>query len=246
MGLFKPFSFYEQKDVIIPAPSNPVTSGLVLELNTKTSSYPGSGNVWYDESGNGYDFTLTGSATFTQADGWDLNGSTDYFWLDSSSGFNNEFSGTTNNGITVFVDHYKDNTTGEGVLLASWYGSTLQLKFLLEVNSDRTIESAIRRDTGAIRGGNSTGTISTQTREITGFFIDAAGTQTRFNNNSNLAGTTASSGNWTTQNPETTIGARENSGYLNFYDGKIKAVLAYNRGLSSTERTDVYNYLLSL
>jgi hypothetical protein len=244
MGIFAPFSFLEQKTEAIVVPQNPVTTGRVLELNTTSPSYPGSGNVWYDVSGNGYNFALTGSATFTTASGWDLNGSTDYFWLDSTSGFNEEFTGAANNGITVFVEHEKDNTTGDGVLLASWQGTPNVLKFLLEINNDRTVESAVSLSTG-IKGGDSTGTVATQTREVTGFRVES-GTNTRFNNDSDLAGTVAASGDWTTADPPTTIGGRDIGGTLtNPYDGKIKSVIVYNRALSSTERTQVYNYLIN-
>ena len=42
-----------------------VTSGLVLALDAaNTKSYPGSGTTWTDLSGNGYNFTLTGTYTF--------------------------------------------------------------------------------------------------------------------------------------------------------------------------------------
>jgi hypothetical protein len=43
-----------------------VTDGLVLALDAaNTKSYPGSGTVWTDLSGNGYNFTLTNGPTFT-------------------------------------------------------------------------------------------------------------------------------------------------------------------------------------
>ena len=43
-----------------------VTDGLVLALDAaNVKSYPGSGNTWYDLSGNGYNGTLTNSPTFS-------------------------------------------------------------------------------------------------------------------------------------------------------------------------------------
>ncbi len=45
-----------------------VRNGLVLELDAaNTASYSGSGNTWYDLSGNGYNYTLTNGPTFSGA-----------------------------------------------------------------------------------------------------------------------------------------------------------------------------------
>jgi hypothetical protein len=223
---------------------NPVLSGRVLELNTTVASYPGTGNTWFDISGNGFNFKASGSATFTTAQGWDLNGTSQYLWLTSSFGF--QFTGSVDNGITLFIDQFKDDATSEGALFCGWNDSGAQYKFLTEVNTNETIESAVNRTIG-VAGGDSTGTIATQTREIIGMSVSGS-TQYRYNNNVQLAGTVAGSGGtWSSHNPAFTIGARLNGVTpLNYYNGKIKAVVAYNRALSSTERTAVYNYLLSL
>jgi hypothetical protein len=223
---------------------NPVTGGLVLELNSTTDSYPGTGNTWFDVSGNGFNFNQSGSATFTTAQGWDLNGSSQYLWMTSS--FGARFTGNITSSITLFIDQYKDDNTTEGALFCGWNDSGTQYKFLTEVNTNETIESAVNRD-GGVAGGDSTGTIATQTREIIGMTVSGS-VQTRFNNNVALAGTTTGvTGNWSLHNPAYTIGARLNGTTpINYYNGKIKAVIAYNRALSSTERTAVYNYLLTL
>lgn len=45
---------------------NVSTEGLMLALDaTNNRSYPGTGNTWYDVSGNNYNFTLTNSPSFT-------------------------------------------------------------------------------------------------------------------------------------------------------------------------------------
>jgi len=47
-----------------------VTDGLVLSLDAADrNSYPGSGNTWFDTSGNGRNYTLVGSPTFNSANG---------------------------------------------------------------------------------------------------------------------------------------------------------------------------------
>jgi hypothetical protein len=222
---------------------NPVTNGLVLELNVTADSYPGTGNTWYDVSGNGFNFNQSGSATFTTTNGWDLNGTNQYLWATSSFGF--QFTGSVDNGITIFVDQFKDDATSDGALFCGWDDSGTKYKFLTEINTNETIESAVNLVTGVV-GGDSTGTIATGTREIIGMSVSGS-TQIRYNNNVQLTGTVATSGTWNSHNPPFTIGARLNGASLvNPLNGKIKAVLAYNRALSSTERTAVYNYLLTL
>jgi len=50
--------------------SNVVTDGLVLALDAaNTKSYPGSGTIWRDMSGNGNNGTLTNGPTFNSANG---------------------------------------------------------------------------------------------------------------------------------------------------------------------------------
>ena len=45
---------------------NVSTEGLMLALDaTNSRSYPGTGNTWYDVSGNNYNFTLNNSPSFT-------------------------------------------------------------------------------------------------------------------------------------------------------------------------------------
>lgn len=232
----------------IPIIQNPVTGGLVMELNSQANSYPGTGNTWFDVSGNGYNFKLTGSATFTRNNGWDLNGVDQYFWATSSLG--SQLSGIVPNSLTIFVDQFKDDNTTEGALFCGWQDSGSLYKFITEINADETVETAIKA--GGIQGGNSTGTIATGTREVIGLLLSGSvsvfGLQYRINNDVLLAGSTTITGSWTTDNPPYTIGARLNAPTqsINHYNGKIKAVLLYNRALSPSERTSVYNYLLSI
>jgi hypothetical protein len=65
-----------------------VTSGLVLNLDAgNTSSYPGSGTTWNDLSGNGQNFTLYNSPTFSSNNGGEIlfSGSNDYARIRNSS-----------------------------------------------------------------------------------------------------------------------------------------------------------------
>jgi hypothetical protein len=65
----------------VPGGPNIVTSGLVLELDAaNVKSYPGSGTVWNDLSGNNYSGSLVGSPTFNSANGGSIvfDGTDDY------------------------------------------------------------------------------------------------------------------------------------------------------------------------
>ena len=61
--------------------SSIVTNGLVLCLDAANSkSYPGSGDIWTDLSGNGYNFTLVNGPTFNSLNGGGIeqDGADDY------------------------------------------------------------------------------------------------------------------------------------------------------------------------
>jgi hypothetical protein len=65
-----------------------VTNGLVLCLDAASrKSYPGTGNVWRDLSGNGNDGTLTNGPIFSSANGGSivLDGTNDYITIPNSS-----------------------------------------------------------------------------------------------------------------------------------------------------------------
>ena len=56
-----------------------VTDGLALCLDANAKrSYSGTGNTWYDLSGNGYNGTLTNSPTYNSSGYFDLDGTDDY------------------------------------------------------------------------------------------------------------------------------------------------------------------------
>ena len=83
-----------------------VTNGLVLCLDAgNTKSYPGSGTVWTDLSGNGNNGTLTNGPTFSGTNGGSLvfDGTDDY-----STVSNNITPGTGNFAVSVWV--YKTET----------------------------------------------------------------------------------------------------------------------------------------
>jgi len=86
-----------------------VTNGLVLCLDAASrKSYPGTGNVWRDLSGNGNDGTLTNGPTFSSANRGSIvfDGTNDYINMGNSQAGN---FGTSNFSINVF---FKCNLAG--------------------------------------------------------------------------------------------------------------------------------------
>ena len=71
--------------------TNIVTNGLILNLDaSKTSSYPGSGSVWYDISGNNLNASLINGPVFNSSNGGSIvfDGSNDYGQIANDSRLN--------------------------------------------------------------------------------------------------------------------------------------------------------------
>lgn len=81
-----------------------IRSNLVLWLDANNEdSYNGSGNIWYDMSSTGYNFTNNG-ATFTIANGarcWSFDGINDYMVGANTS----RFGAGSNNSVGLWVNH---------------------------------------------------------------------------------------------------------------------------------------------
>ena len=85
---------------------NIISSGLILDLDaSNTSSYPGTGTLWTDLSGNGYNATKQGTIPFTSAGQqsyFGFSGSTSNYFLGNNNLYgtnSNQISGTV--GITI-------------------------------------------------------------------------------------------------------------------------------------------------
>ena len=91
-----------------------VTDGLVLALDAgNPKSYPGSGTVWRDKSGNGNDGTLTNGPTFSSDNGGAIvfDGVNDYVDLSTATSL-----WTSNFSISFFI---KINTLGNQFLFSN-------------------------------------------------------------------------------------------------------------------------------
>jgi hypothetical protein len=125
-----------------------VTNGLVLALDAADrNSYPGSGTVWTDVSGNNNNFTLNNSPTFSTANGgrFAFNGTNQDATL-SSLNLQQNFTldGWFNpNVLNTFV-MFGQGTTVANQGLHIWYVSNTSVRFGMYSNdTDFTVSTSI-------------------------------------------------------------------------------------------------------
>jgi hypothetical protein len=105
-----------------------VTNGLVLCLDAGSKkSYPGTGNIWRDLSGNGNDGTLTNEPTFSDANSGAIifDGNNDHATLGSPSKLNALF-GTNTVSVDVWLRR-SANINGQRIVFDSGSGEHIQI-----------------------------------------------------------------------------------------------------------------------
>ena len=201
-----------------------IQDGLSLYLDAADkNSYPGSGTVWYDLSGNGYNGTLYGGTTFNSSESLgviQLNGSGCYVGV---PGLNLSSSNFT----VIAAARY---TSGSGRII-----SALNNNWLLGhwSNSVANYYSAGWVSSVGPGGSDTSWRIYTGTGVIGGaytMYINAN------NNVSNTNGTAGPNG--------LCIGGYGPGGPSEFSYGQVGFVLAYNRVLTSHEINQTYGALM--
>ena len=201
----------------------PVTSGLVVHLDAGvTSSYPGTGSTWYDLTTNNNDFTLYNSPTYSSNNRgkFQFNGSTQY----AAGGPDLRTSDCT----VVTIHRYATNSnSARGRITAGnsnnwWVGN---------------------------HGGNTSmyaaGQISSTAGHDTNFHIYAgtedysADYRVFYNNNVAPSGQTPSGGS---EGPNGISLGRWGAGAAEYSDSEVAVLLVYNRVLSTTELTTIFNF----
>lgn len=208
-----------------------VTSGLVLHLDAGNSkSYSGSGNTWYDLSGNNNHFTLV------------------------SSIFDNTNGGSLSYGNSIRI--YKTGTIFSGdnnlTIMAFFSGNFA----IMESRNDGatrnfcqvTSNSAILDQYGPSGAGSRTNLsfVSNAGNKVVAHKINTDRTATWFYNGSFADGGTDETYN--SGSPEITeLGNRTVGGNSNYYgssfNGKIRTLLCYNVALTNDQILQNYNAL---
>ena len=232
-----------------------ITDGLVLCLDAGlTASYPGSGTVWYDISGNNNNFNLTNGPTFSSANGGNIvfDGTNDY----GSSASTINLSSLTS--ITTEVWFKPSTTSGSMVFEHSANWNTNTGGFGLYPNNNGLADDATLCHTNIYPNAmcgprNYAFTCGTTTYSchvnIFSTGTDSFGRLTYVNGN--LLSFT-SSGGWSTStattNQSTTF--RNDTMYLAsragtgaYYNGSIALFRIYNRKLSASEI--LQNYIVT-
>lgn len=219
-----------------------VVSGLQLYLDSSnTSSYTGSGNTWYDISGNGRNFTWYSTPSFNSS------GVNSFNTLNNGSygPASNSFGITNSSGYTFFLGMYQNSLVSTSAF--KWYTSSGG--YGRGIFSHCTwSDSNVYFDQGGCCGSdtrtNGALSNSTGTWHIVGFRCDGSSARSiwidgnnSYQNNSgvaaiNLGGTAANIGT-----------SDEYGGSSSTWNAKIANFVVYNRALSDTEMATVWGKL---
>jgi len=232
-----------------------VTSGLVFHVDAADrNSYPGTGNTWYDLTGNGSHLTITG---FTAPPVWEptengrfaFDGITSRGYmtgtgtsaLQSMSDFTiivwARHNSTAAQNRYYVLDTRKNSSTGAGLGFDRNSTTTFDPFHFAQVGGyDEFAENAyeFNSDTtyqlGVARIGSDIKTIENDSQTLSTPSTIAGGTLTTstINNSGLVVGTFESAGGTT---PEY------------FWDGYIYAIMIYNRALTTSEVTQNYQAL---
>jgi hypothetical protein len=210
-----------------------VTDGLVLHLDAANrKSYPGSGNTWYDLSGNGNNGTRT-NAVFNSSNGgtFSFDGNGDFITISSSD----SLKPTT--GITIF-SWTKSSNYGNMTILGknnSFQNQTFSANGIENSiysggwNQPRTAQNLL----STTNWNNIVNTYTTQDyKQRTYLNCSEVLTHTR---------TGGAAGNINQTNDNLYIGSW--GGSVEYFNGFISVLMMYDRALSPTEIQQNYNAL---
>ena len=218
------------------------SDGLVLYLDAANSaSYSGSGNTWYDLSGNSNKATFVDSPSFQSAPQsfFNFDGSNDYMTIVRSS------SMSPTSGLTQEVWFNFSTIPNAAIFIGLQYGSSSNNTYALWMESS-TIYGGVNTSgsfayigigISNISGNKWHNLIHTYDGSAQRLYLDGV-----LLNSSNITGTIQYDAN----NTRVLVGADDNgSGYNNgagyFHSGKINQIKIYNRALTSDEITRNYN-----
>lgn len=206
-------------------PDNLVTNGLILHLDaSNSSSYPESGTVWYDLSGNGAHNTLNGPV-------WNADGQKSYFLFDGSNDIANSYD---------ISQAYKD------IMIAMYSESVVADKIEMVFSQYGNVDLSFRTSGGIFRH---TGTYAPNAQDWNSGTTDRDFVNGAFiSTNPSLVGSwnivrlyrNSSSFRYSLSSAFDAYG----TGYR-YYKGRIAIVLCYNRELTQAEVLQNYNFLKS-
>ena len=223
------------------APTIP-TSGLQLYLDAgDASSYPGTGTVWTDLSGNGNTGTLTNGPTYggSGTGGYiDFDGTNDYVNIADSVSINP----TTGISLVTWFRMDSPLTANQNIIskgFTSVSSPYVQYSFKMFDNSPFNTPQFNLALNGTLVQLNGATTMTTTTWYMVVCTYDKT-TMKIYVNNVLDANTSSQSNNISTYATSLSL-ARWPTDNSQFLNGQIAMTLIYNRALSNTEVGDIYN-----
>lgn len=229
------------------------TTNLQLYLTTiSTVSYPGSGTIWYDVSGNGYNATMSGTVPYV-AGTPGVIGAAGYFNYSGGAYYfngNNSLASKVSTQVTISVVASITNMSLRSFVFNKFRVSSSPYGYTLEIGSDgggawtnsmRFYGSGYNNNSTDLRG--TTALTQNQMYLFTVTYNQATASNIMYANTSALSATQAGVGSdagfsqGTNNYQLGTLTGPERS-YMKQY-----AVLVWNRALTSTEITANYNFL---
>ena len=226
---------------------NIITNGLKLYLDAgNISSYPKTGIVWSDISGNGYNGTLQGGAGFNSANSGSItfDGTDDYINLGNILDQNGSDSFSISCWFRLNIINQNHAIFAKEENIPNYLG------YMIYVRADNRFALALINDitTDAFIVGSTTTANSNQWYNLT---VTYSGTKLNtgikiylnsvIETNNYILGTTLVGS--TSNSLNTRIGSRDSNGVP--LNGRISNVQVYNRVLSATEILQNYNALKS-
>jgi hypothetical protein len=214
-----------------------VTNGLVLCLDAANrKSYPGSGNIWRDLSGNGNNGTLTNGPTFSSANG----GSIVFDGTDDIVLVNNSSSISPSSAITVSAFFKISSYTSNYAPIC--FKQNNYVSFYEQYSLALASTAIIFAVTGVDRNQK----LVTSNLDYRNMFVHMVGVcdtlsdEMKLYVNGNLVGTISFTSTFDISTNPLRIGAMPSS-YTGFSNGNIYNVSIYNRALNLQEIQQNFN-----
>ncbi|MDA7699128.1 cadherin domain-containing protein [Flavobacteriaceae bacterium] len=222
-----------------------VTDGLVLHLDAANSnSYSGSGNTWYDISGNNYNGILQNSPSYSNtSEGLiNLDGSTQWVQLDSFAG---AITNTSSYTINLWFKSTETNATGTiyNNAIFSMHASSGANIFRIGAAPDSGKGLYYNFGVGAPEGRASSVNLH-DNQWHNALITKDTGAQAQFYIDNNLVTTNNASTNGTPFDNvgKVSIGQEyDGSNKSDHFQGSIPVVMVYGKVISQNERTELYN-----
>jgi hypothetical protein len=206
-----------------------VTQGLVLALDAASkNSYPGTGNVWTDLSGNNNNGTLVNSPTFNSANGGSIafNGSTNYVSGNVS---------IASSPFTIICWVYPNVTPSNNVYFSVGSVAGTRTAIHLRLISDTSFLFGLYADDLTVTVASVTGKWNCFAVTLTSGFVQSA------YQNGALVGSPRTAAGYFTGDTTYNIGRWGLSAGTQYINANVATSCVYNRVLSAAEIQQNYN-----